>query len=135
MPRPFTNHKRRAGTRPGIRFLSGCGKFEGEDVTSLVAYAMDSTEVCSNEAWGNSATLVEGPFGKDYLSQEFDEVGRLNRAERRFIRQQAGCIVHESTQGFVSVEWFYDSQRLFKRWDAVQGTYHEDDAGDADEEC
>lgn len=144
MSRPFSNHRHRRShkqfrSNSYIRQLAGFSKFEENEVTSVFAYdyAMDSTDFCSNECWGNNATFVEGPFTSHELLAyrgDIDSVvgpeNRLNRAERRFIRRQVGCIVYEDSQGFVYVDWYDDIRQLNKDWYQVQRKFYPKEYGD-----
>lgn len=114
-----------------IRSIKSFGKFEGNTVCDVYAYvcADDSTETESNEHWGNSATRVDFSKGYNYSDlRKFHQdngylEGNLNRAERRFILKHAGAIVHVSSQGFVSVDWFETEKSLDRQWSRVQTSY------------
>lgn len=138
--RPFKNRKRRGGCRQGIRTYRGFGKFEGNDVLSLVAYdmAMDSTDIHSDEHGGGSASLVEysDAFYYDYLRTCRDAYrlpDGLNKRERKQIRSYVGFIVYESSQGFISVDWFVSRKHMMIHWDNLEKQFYpEEESEDED---
>lgn len=115
-----------------IRQMPRFGKLESCSVPDAVAYewAMESTEIHSNEAWGNSVTLVvadSDTYDDDLKKMEIDEIGKLNRAERNFILKHEAALVFEATDGGISVRWFKTEESARKRFDALEADYYGDD--------
>lgn len=57
----------------------------------------------------------------------------LTVADRLFLASQAGAILHEDSQGFVSVEWFETVPMLTGAWAAIEDEHEQADAEQEDE--
>lgn len=101
-----------------LRLVEGPGKFEGCLVVDFLIYDIimnggdDGTHY--NEGWGDSASLVIGPF-KGLVD--------FTDGERQFLSEQAAAILYESTQGFVSVDWFESEDEAREHFDSIAGSY------------
>lgn len=133
MPRPFSNRRHRRSYRSHsvgnryIRRVRGPGKFECEDALTLYAYdialAGFADESEGDGTWGECFDLIRGPWSRAE-ARNVDSEGlkgafglpSLNRAERRFLVRQAGCILYTCSQGFVTCTWYRSEKHLDKAW-------------------
>lgn len=117
-----------------MRRYQGPGKFEGCLLVDLLAYSLstDSSEFHSREGWGDSASFVEGPFDYSSTSEAIGDPIDFDEEELTFLRQQAAAIVYESSDGFVSVDWFPTLDEARKHFDEIAVSYagEDEDAGD-----
>lgn len=123
-----------------IRRIKSPGKFEGEDALSLAIYEMlldgGGDEFEGDEFSGESFTLIRGPFTMASLNGKFDLLTyhfnhpSLNRAERKYLKRQAGAILYESSQGFITTTRYTSEKDLDKAWNKVSEMFEEveDDA-------
>ncbi len=95
------------------------GKFEAEPLLTQFAYelSMDGNgETYSDDCGGDSHTIIDGPFTIDELAKFTAELDRaeacLTLPEMQPALEAIGCIVHESTQGFVSCDWLSTQEEL-----------------------
>lgn len=105
-----------------MRRITSPGKFEGCLVCDLYAYEetlMGNGDTLSDDCGGESYTRVDGPFQEDFIDGEYG-FGKLFFSEKRFLQKQVGCILTESSDGFVSVSWYTDKYRLFEEWDSLE---------------
>lgn len=105
-----------------MRRITQAGKFEGCLLIDLFAYELilqGEGEFLSDGDGGVSYTRIDGPFsGKSF--------GPLNYREQGFLGRQAGCILKESSQGFVSVQWYENAQELANQWDELEKDFSEE---------
>lgn len=122
MARPFHNRKRRGGSVGELPMYEHPGKYEGE--LALVEYldGMGADEWEGDDNGGENYAIIRGPF-----DATDDGVVKLNRAERRFIKRLAGVILHTSSTGFVTPEYFYRTEpgksAMEERWQEIQDEY------------
>jgi hypothetical protein len=141
MARPYGNRRRPGhdrGRRDNLTMAIGPGKFEGE--LALAEWAHETSldgcaETIGDEFGGESDTLLEGPFRPSELRDWRDGYGRtLNRSDRLYAKGSAGCILHETSNGFVSATFYprtADGRAVMDAdWSAVQASYASDDTED-----
>lgn len=139
-----------------LRRVDGPGKFEGcmlVEVAVYVASLDGCCDVVGDDNGGESYTRVDGPMTgidleqtdqaeRDHLLDSIksaligtdapEDPTRLNSDELAFMARQAGAIVYESTQGFVSVEFFRAADELEANWEAIVKVFAPFDDDDCD---
>lgn len=115
------------------------GKFEGglliDQIPYLFALEGGADEEESNPDWGESAQLISGPITLESYPGIVSEVSPdgLTPEEIEFLSSHAGCIVHEDTQGFVSVDWYETHAELESAWRGVAESFAPEDEDSEDE--
>lgn len=108
--------------------VKGSGKFAGCSVADWLMYEMSldgasASDTVANEGWGDSATLLEGPL--------FDATNADHRAltagEQTALAGHAGCIVRESSDGLITVDYFECRDALDAEWDATVTDFEPED--------
>lgn len=86
-------------------------------------------QVVDDESWANDTIgeVNEGGHWMQILRFSEDELTDLNFTltsdEQAFILANAGCVVRTDDQGFVTVTWYEDDDRLEKEWRALVRAY------------
>ncbi len=104
-----------------MRLVNDPGKFEGELVVtvSLWEQTLDGNgdEILSGHYSGESATLLRAPLVVDDATPE----------ESAWLATQAGVILCECSQGFVTASYYDDSRKLNRDWQRLSDTFAESD--------
>lgn len=102
------------------------GKIEGELLVTTWAYEQSlagcdsETGECNTTGWYG---LLRGPFlatgaFADITPVAIDDIG-LSAEDIAFLGNQAGCILSEDSQGFVSAEWYESAAELDAAWESI----------------
>ena len=110
--------------RDGLRRYPHPGKFEGELLVAVPLYQLSLDGHCDEEI----GDACEGPVWFGLLRGPFMDITEadgepLNEQEREFLASLAGAIVEESSDGFVSVTYYEDSDELERAWQELAGLY------------
>lgn len=107
-----------------LRMARSPGKFEGEMLVNQMLWE-------ASLEWGELGIGDVQDFGY-FQRHDFDESfvddleksqGKLNPAERAFLRKQVGAITSEDNFGFVTVGWFESKKALDNIWDEIEDAY------------
>ena len=103
-----------------LPMISGPGKFGGEPELTRV-YWEASLEGCADD----EAPLGDGQgcfvLYRFKADEQFDfENYRANEAELAFLRTQAGVVLFERSDGFVSGLWADDAETLESEWREIE---------------
>ena len=118
-----------------LRRYKYLGKYEGGLVIDEIVHCM-SLEGCDEEEGSCSENgywygLLRGPFKSEGEFANISATARLDfkitRGEIRFLADVAGAIVKETDQGFVSVEYYDDVDRMREDWAEIVADFAEID--------
>ena len=108
-----------------LRRADGPGKFEGELLVTELLYTatLDGgpDDEASDEFAGTWFGRLDGPLVQDYLAD------KLTDEEREFLSSQAGAILCEDTQGFVSASYYETKEALDADWNSIVSDLTPDD--------
>jgi hypothetical protein len=109
------------------------GKFEGGLIIDEYVHAASldgGCETVGSDDGGESYTSVDGPLS-DITPADEHGAPRLTEGELSFLASQAGAIIYEDSQGFVSVTYYADEESYLIAWnrlvDAYATEYDDDD--------
>lgn len=97
-----------------IADITGPGKFEGCTVPDRLAWELTM--------YGDGETLSDGFGGTSYTRLDapiFVDKDCLTDEEREEYGAYAGVILTETSDGFVSAEWFETKNKLETVWEAI----------------
>jgi hypothetical protein len=106
------------------------GKFEGGLIIDEYVYAasLDGCgETVGDDEGGESYTSVDAPLLTETDGDPFTP------EELAFLANQAGAIVHESSDGFVGVTYFDDKDAYEDTWARLVASYADDTDDDEEE--
>lgn len=95
--------------------MAGPGKFEGGYLLNEKVH-----EAALEGVDAESGTVEErGWYG---LLESLDGVdtSELNEAEKEFLKEHVGAILHEDAQGFVQIRYFKELPELLEEWGWVE---------------
>lgn len=110
-----------------VRTIEGPGKFEGEPIWAPYVWAVSLSDggdeqVGSVSEHGVCYILIRGGIDVRELPEDIKKQAEMYGAEEltdeenEFVAQQAGFIIREDDQGFVSVEAFETEEDLEAEW-------------------
>jgi hypothetical protein len=103
------------------------GKFEGEPRISEFIWDLslsDGGGLGDVEGFGYYQQFDLGPSAVDEIAAQAKENDvELTVDEKYFIRSNAGAIISEDNNGFVSVEYFWDKDLYERRWRELEFQY------------
>jgi hypothetical protein len=115
------------------------GKFEGGLIIDEYVYAasLDGCgETVGGDDGGESYTTVDGPLLGDDARLPCRADGELSADERAFLASQAGAIIYQDSQGFVSVTYYDDKKTYDDAWAQLVASYDDEyDEDDTDDEA
>lgn len=121
-----------------IRMVTELGKFEGEMVISERLYSLEADGSTSIPDAGGYFGRYDAPFdlddfGADDGSDTGNKTDDLTDEEKEFISSQAGAILSERSDGFVTVEWFDRRGKLSVAWENIVADCDSDVDEDSDD--
>ena len=122
------------GDRFNLRTYGHPGKYEGglaidELVHGLAldGWAADETGSIETIGWHGR---IDGPIADVPADQFPADLEPLTDDERAFLASMNGAIVHEDSQGFVTIDYFHDATSLASAWaviEAEQGMFDDEE--------
>lgn len=110
------------------------GKFEGGLMIDEYAYGVSLDGGADDEANFGDGNGWYGLLrhGHTIFRDHDPFLEQLTEDEAAFVKQAAGCIIHEDNQGFVSVTWYMadEQAKMDEDWNAIVDEMDDDDADD-----
>lgn len=111
--------KEDAEDHPQQNAKRGPGKFDTDLDSAIYELSLDGgpdEEVGDAQDFGWYGLMRGGEFLRDLESAGI----KIDRNDERFLEKQAGCIIHENSQGQVYVDWYEDEDELEADWKSIE---------------